>query len=306
MDTVRSAVLAALYLRGLPSGAAAPPVRQWPNVLAVLRRAGVQGAPPECPSELADRLREAGFWQEASRLMDILRWRQALLLLERGQVLSVEDSGYPEPWRARGGVSPPVLWRQPGRVALAECPSFIAVVGSRRISRPVRAFAERAGERLVASGRTLISGGAVGCDRAAARGAASEGGAVVELLPCGFDRSVPSSAERWSLVAPGEGFSTALAMERNLLLYAASERSLVVHARFREGGSWQGAVAALRAKVGPIFVREPGLGEEVSDPDFVAAHRALLGLGAQALCHPDLLSDAPIRDPMQPALAWGA
>lgn len=83
-----------------------------------------------------------------------------------------------------------------------------------------------------------------------------------------------------SLRAPFEEFSTSAAMERNRLIYAASEATLVVRARHREGGSWHGAITALRDRLCPVFIQE--------DPSSLA-HRTLIALGAIPLRDPDAL-----------------
>jgi predicted Rossmann fold nucleotide-binding protein DprA/Smf involved in DNA uptake len=44
-------------------------------------------------------------------------------------------------------------------------------------------------------------------------------------------------------------------MERNRLVYAMSDRALVVHGRYREGGTWAGATDALRRGLTNVFVR---------------------------------------------------
>lgn len=301
ISTARSAVLVALYLRGLP-GVSGGPVREWPMVLDALRRGGIEEPPASRPDAYAELLASSGLWQAAASLRVGYRWQAAVDLLAQGKAFSADDARYPARWRSRAGASPPALWRRPGRYD-PEVP-LATVVGSRRLDRAAQAFARRSGEVIADSGLALLSGGAVGADRLAMRGALDHGGRGVELLACGFHHAPRSSAEQWSLVAPGEEFSTALAMERNLLLYSGSARSLVVHARFRAGGSWHGAVAALRGRVSSVLVREAPPGEP--DADFVAAQRALVALGARPLAHPDEFLSAELRDPQQPALAWGA
>jgi len=251
-------------------------------------------------------LQESGLWEAAVQLHSGDRWARAIDLVAGGLAVTAEDPAYPEPWRRRAGASPAALWRKPGKIAPRASPEYFTIVGSRSISRSVRAFAEAAGATVAASGAVVFSGGAVGVDRAAARSALASGGSAVELIPCGLSCAPASSAEQWSLCAPGEGFSTAAAMERNLLLYAAGCRSLVVHARFREGGSWQGASAALRHRLGPIFVREPELGEYETDESMVAAFRALCALGAHPLSHPSLFVSSAAPSPLQADLLLGA
>lgn len=75
-------------------------------------------------------------------------------------------------------------------------------------------------------------------------------------------------------------------MERNLLVYAMSPVTLVAHARLRKGGSWNGAVEAIRRRIGVLCVPqspdsnslEPGLS-------------ALIALGAIPIGTPEELLD---------------
>lgn len=52
--------------------------------------------------------------------------------------------------------------------------------------------------------------------------------------------------------------SVGSAMERNRLIYAAATDSVVIGPRFREGGSWHGALDALRHRWSRVWVFEDG------------------------------------------------
>ena len=56
-----------------------------------------------------------------------------------------------------------------------------------------------------------------------------------------------------SVCSPNEPFSTARAMERNQLIYAFGDLTVVHSARFKTGGSWHGAIKALRKHL-PVAV----------------------------------------------------
>lgn len=258
-------VLTALYARGLSRpGPAAP--RRWPQVDHALRVAGLESA---CAGEVADVLQANGLWYEAALIREPLLWEAARALVEERRVVTAGDDGYPERWRRLGSSAPPVLWRASARSPLPRLPEARTVVGSRDLASPARRAAEAFGAAVAEAGFALVSGGAVGTDRAAvssARAWAERAGvsvSVVELLPHGiaWPRSgapVGVGGEVWALAAPSEGFSAALAMERNALLYAASPRALVVAPRYREGGSWHGAAEALRRRLCEVWVWEDG------------------------------------------------
>jgi predicted Rossmann fold nucleotide-binding protein DprA/Smf involved in DNA uptake len=95
---------------------------------------------------------------------------------------------------------------------------------------------------------------------------------VVEILPYGLggQASPPPFTTRLSVCGPEDLFSAASAMERNALIYAFGQATVVCHARFRVGGTWHGATDALRRRLGPVLVPSDG------EP----AHRALIALGA--------------------------
>ncbi len=270
-------VFAALYLEGAPRGLAIPKAR-WRLVLGHLREASptLGGA--------SRALRRAGLVEESILLDEprLLDWAERRVCA--GVVLTAASQGYPGPWRARlGAQAPPALWL---RGPMPQGP-FLAIVGSRNVSGPIRRFASACGQEAARLGFTVVSGGACGCDRAAARGAAAarpEG--VVEILPCGMDRRrerFPGTA--LSPFAPEAEFCAAQAMMRNTLIYALGEAALLVHARLGEGGTWKGAIAAHRRRLAPLLVRA-GAGR---------AAQALCGLGAVPLAAPDGLSEALVR-----------
>ena len=88
---------------------------------------------------------------------------------------------------------------------------LIGIVGSRQVSSDVRDFAEGIGHEAVHLGFSVVSGGAIGCDRAGASGALKAKGAVLELLPNGLNHYEESDRCALSVCAPDETFSTAAA-----------------------------------------------------------------------------------------------
>lgn len=293
--TTASVVLAALYLRR-ETGKRPLPSRAWPIVVCALRKADVSfgGA--------AEALRQARFWAEAAALEAPGLLAGAEALIGSGEVLTAEDSDYPGRWLAVLGAAaaPPALWKHG---VIPQGP-FLTIVGSRDADLRSLSFAKTCAETGCALGFSIASGAAIGCDAAAADGA-SEGN-LLEIVPFGAKRGqiVDESRCLLSIAAPGEPFSRALAMERNTLLYALSEHAIIAHARFREGGTWHGAVNAQRRRFCRLVVRE-----DPSNP----AHLALVALGAKSLASADslglVLGVAPskpliVREPRSFRLAW--
>jgi predicted Rossmann fold nucleotide-binding protein DprA/Smf involved in DNA uptake len=270
LEGVPRLVLAALYLNGLERGAA-PSARFWPEVARALR-----ASPPSSPDTAPGVLRRAGLPVEALLLETPGLLESAARLVRRGAVLTLFDDAYPTRWRRRlREAAPPALWQR-GEVPEA---SWLAVVGGRRVSAEVRSWAAAVGAEAGRLGFGVVSGGAAGCDRAAL---AAAGSARLAILPYGLRRAALTGVAL-SRCAPDEEFTVATAMERNVLIYAAAEAAVVVQARFKQGGTWHGAVTALRRRLCPLLVRD--LPE---DP----AHRALVALGATPLRAPEELASA--------------
>jgi predicted Rossmann fold nucleotide-binding protein DprA/Smf involved in DNA uptake len=80
--------------------------------------------------------------------------------------------------------------------------------------------------------------------------------------------------------APTAGFSVGAAMGRNKIIYGLADFAVVVQSDFQTGGTWAGAVEALKAKWCPVFVRETA--------DTPKGNRELMKLGAVALPEAEL------------------
>ncbi|MCW5937074.1 MAG: DNA-processing protein DprA [Fimbriimonadaceae bacterium] len=282
------AVLAALYLRGAPHSQPRAR-RRWPLVRAVLL-----GAPGPLGSVGAS-LRGAGLFEEAWCLAQSGALGWGVAQVESRRCLTAASLAFPSRWESvLGDAAPPCFWV---RGAWPAAPS-VSVAGSRTPSPRLRALCRGLGAALLAEGRALVSGGAAGVDSLVAGATLLAGGEgrVVEILPCGLD-SAPGreGACQVSLCAPGAGFSTGQAMERNLLLYAASSVSLVLGPRFRAGGSWAGATECLRRRASRLAV---GAG---AGADGRRAAQALVALGAAPFASlADLPSLLALPDPR-----WG-
>ncbi|HYV30056.1 MAG TPA: DNA-processing protein DprA, partial [Candidatus Binatia bacterium] len=84
--------------------------------------------------------------------------------------------------------------------------------------------------------------------------------------------------ERLTLItpyAPTAGFSVGAAMGRNKLIYGLAEFAVVVSSDHQTGGTWAGAVEALKANWCPVLVRD---GDGVPK-----GNKELIKLGATAL-----------------------
>ena len=274
--------LTALYLNGIERPFKLVR-RRWSRIVTCLRI--VDGHSKSYP----DQLRKVGFHEEALILETDQIMHLASELYTTGQVLTALDDAYPKRWIERLKESaPPALWIAGD---LTPC-RYIGIVGSRDISVQSRDFAIEAGKEAVRLGYGVVSGGAVGSDLAGVKGALQVGGQVLELLPYGIERFAAIDKAGLSLAAPNDEFSISLAMERNTLIYSASEVTVIIDARFKEGGTWHGAIEANRRKLCPLIVQH-GTNE---------ASRALQGLGCIPLSSPSELASALARPSEQRGL----
>lgn len=299
------AVAFALYARGGPGGGsgASAPARAG-RAAAVLER--LREADPASPLAAAEALEHAYCWEEASVLRYVGRLAWAQDILAQGQALTLSMPCYPVGWRQRLGASaPPALHR---RGLWPECASrAIAVVGGRELAGHETRFAAQLARMLLESGRCVVSGGARGADRVALGAAvsASQGGAcAIEILPCGLDSADASAfyalpewaGSRLAVASPEARFRSALAMERNTLVYSFGVGTVVVGPRLGIGGTWHGAREALRRRLGPVGVYLPDpvprTRPDSSGDLRLRGARALVALGA-----------TPLRSPAE-ALAW--
>lgn len=132
------------------------------------------------------------------------------------------------------------------RGRLPELTGAIAVVGTRYADEDALAFAFELGRELAAAGRTVVSGGALGIDAAAHRGALDAGGPTVAVLATGFDPAYPPShrelfaeiAAEGALVSEADDGSPPAGwtfLARNRLIAALGSAVVVVQAPARSG-----------------------------------------------------------------------
>ena len=228
--------------------------------------------------------------EEAERIASLLgrAGRLALdleSLFSRGMwVLTRQDRGYPTRLRESLKHQAPSVLFGAGEVRLLQKPG-VAVVGSRNIDGPGTAFAKAVGAKTVACGLPVVSGGARGTDRLAMDGAMEAEGTAIGALADSLEATVRKEDVRELLLderlvlltpyAPTAGFTVGGAMGRNKLIYGLAEFGVVVSSDFQTGGTWSGAVEALKSGWCPVFVR---MGETVPK-----GNRELLNLGAAEL-----------------------
>ena len=183
-------------------------------------------------------------------------------------VRSRADADYPRRLKkGLGEEAPPVLYGCGDAASLDA--GGLAVVGSRNVDDTLIEYTEKVGRLAAETGRTVVSGGARGIDRAAMHGALDTGGYVAGVLADGLERAAMRREYREALMDgrlvlicpydPAVRFLVGHAMQRNKLIYALSDAALVVSSDYGKGGTWAGAVEQLdKLKLVPVYVRANG------------------------------------------------
>jgi len=159
--------------------------------------------------------------------------------------------------------APPVLFGA-GELTILHQPT-IAVVGSRNLEESGEAFARQLGAMCARASVTVVSGGARGTDRISMQAGLDSGGHAAGVLADSLSKSIRQPDVR-ELVAddrlvlltpyrPDNGFSVGAAMGRNKIIYGAADYAVIVSSDYQKGGTWAGAVEALKADWCPVFVR---------------------------------------------------
>lgn len=178
----------------------------------------------------------------------------------------------------------------------------VAIVGTRRASTYGKATARKFGEHLARLGFTIVSGGALGIDVEAMRGAMEGGGRTIGVFGCGIESPYPPSnslffeevvAAGGLLLSPfacGAPVAAQRLLHRNQIIAGLSHITLIVEAP-EASGALRTATAANQMNR-PVLV-VPG---NISMPTFKGSHR-LIRDGATLVDHPDqVLEFLPDKD----------
>jgi len=151
-------------------------------------------------------------------------------------------AGYPDELRDLSDA--PAQFRVVGE--LPDLGRAVAVVGTRRADEEALDFAYTLAREIVLNGFVVVSGGAIGIDRAAHEGAIDGGGRTVVVLPTGLDAPYPRTnhglfaraVEVGCLLTEAEDGADARAgrfLRRNRLIAALGGSTVVVQAPARSG-----------------------------------------------------------------------
>ncbi len=192
------------------------------------------------------------------------RWsRSGLWVISRG------DAEFPKRLKRHFRHAAPPLLYGVGRKELLDM-GGLAIVGSRDATEAALDFTRQVVTNCAQEGLGVVSGGARGVDAAAMQGAIDAGGRAMgvlanDLLKASVHRQNRLGLQEGRLVLvspfyPEAGFNAGHAMGRNKYIYALSDRALVVDSALGSGGTWAGALDALKQQWVPLYVRMPGNG----------------------------------------------
>jgi predicted Rossmann fold nucleotide-binding protein DprA/Smf involved in DNA uptake len=184
--------------------------------------------------------------------------------LERSGIQPIvsTDDRYPRVLLDRLGSSAPPMLYVAGDPRLLTT-DLLGVVGSRDVDEHGADVARGAAREASSQGFGIVSGAAKGVDRLAMTAALDAGTHAVGVLADSLTRLARDPDVRRAVTEgqlclctpykPTAGFSVANAMGRNKLIYALSQATLVVASDLEKGGTWAGAVEALRRRTAPVL-----------------------------------------------------
>lgn len=232
---------------------------------------------PEVAREQVERLLNRG----AALGVLVERWTNGGIW-----IVSREDEPYPARYKTYlQHKAPPIIYGVGEQSSLQR--GGLAIVGSRRASEDDTTFAQSVGAACADQGIAVISGAAKGIDSESMMAAINQRGAAIGVLADGLGRAAVAAPYheaildgRLTLISPYEPESRWFpftAMERNKLIYALADAALVVASSDEQGGTWSGAVEALKQGQIPIYVKASG--------EIPAGNRKLIRSGAHEFPH---------------------
>ena len=164
------------------------------------------------------------------------------------RIISIQDKDYPERLKAIGNEAP-VLIHCLGNADLLKGEKAIAIIGARAAGKEGLEAAYNLGHKYAEAGFIVVSGLALGCDKAAHEGCLSVGGKTIAIVGSGLDIVHPienSELQRRILKAGG------LILSEQLLKQKASPRTLVARNRLQASLSESVILAECPIKSGSL------------------------------------------------------
>ncbi len=273
VDTHTQAILLLTAHLGRASQADTKPLSpgEWGRFAAWLHS---EGKRPEQLIESGDPRAVLDGWDDRyvtrDRVMALLGRSAALgVVLEKWEraglwVITRSHSEYPTRMKKRVGAESPPILIGCGARRLLNAPG-VAVVGSRDASEDDLKFTWDFGRTIAEGGHIVVSGGARGVDETAMLGCIDAGGKAVGILADSLLRAVTSTKYRNALATdqialvtpynPEAGFNVGNAMARNKYIYGCADAAVIIASGKNKGGTWNGAIEAMRGGWVPVWAR---------------------------------------------------
>jgi DNA processing protein len=262
------------------------PAPQW---AAAVTQSGVDGVP------------EAEFQQAIERWQPRLKSAAALLAVRQAarygaRLLVPGAAGWPVGLDDLGLHAPIALWMRGTDAALAALDTSIAIVGARAATGYGEHVTMEISAGLVDRGYAIVSGAAYGIDGMAHRAALASHGITAAFLAGGVDRFYPSGHDALltRIVEEGAVLSELPCgqpptkwrfLQRNRLIAAASQATVVVEAGWRSGSlNTAGHAAEIGRPIGAI----PG---PVNSAASAGCHRLIRDYGATLVTSADEVAE---------------
>lgn len=208
-------------------------------------------------------------------------------------IITRADTDYPRRLKMRlKHAAPAILFGAGERILIGQ--PGLAVVGSRNVGKQGEVCADFIGNACAYEGLVLYSGGARGVDSISTMAALDARGSAVSVLAHSLEKAIRPPDVREKLMdgdlalvtpySPSAGFSVGAAMGRNKIIYALADYALVIASDAGKGGTWTGAIEALKARWVPVFV--------LNSPDSPEGNHQLLQKGG--LSFPESLLDSSL------------
>jgi DNA processing protein len=228
------------------------------------------------PARIVQLITDAGGTvTEAEAAEALARWQPrltsatALIALKQAKrngvtLLTPHDTHWPEGMNDLGLHQPIALWVRGNVSTVGSLPQSISLVGARAATGYGEHVAMDASAGLVDRGFTIVSGAAYGIDGMAHRAALASGGQTLAFLAGGVDRFYPSGhdalltriVEKGAVVSElpcGSQPTKWRFLQRNRLIAAASQATVVIEAGWRSGSlNTAGHAAALGRPLGAV------------------------------------------------------
>jgi DNA processing protein len=184
-------------------------------------------------------------WRRRVKQADVFRSLEILRSIG-GTLVTPQSSNWPEQLNDLQHGAPAALWLLGDGKHLLELSESVAVVGSRVVSEYGKAVTKDVVGTLVREGKPIVSGGAIGIDALAHQRTIELNGLTVAVMAGGIDRLYPAQNLNLfkqiaktgliiSEVAPGVSPTKWRFLQRNRLIAALSQATVVIEAGFRSG-----------------------------------------------------------------------